>query len=307
MALSLTADHSLGIEIAADAAGLTGRWLPRDLPAPSSPHRALITVAIGAPRQVPESAPTLRVGPVRGWLGDGHLLLYGARAGGDVDLSRGRAELRVTPEGGAETEMDLYAMLTISAGVLLAGLGRALIHGAAAAPPGPGGAWVLLGDSGSGKSTTCATLARAGWRYLSDDQVILGPADRGLTVEGWVRPFHLDGGWSEGAPTGDRRSCDPLELFPGGRLRVAPLAGLLLPQVAGGKVTQLSPADPAEALAELVRQSPWVLLDRGAAPRLLELLNTAASRCRPPRRLVLGVDSYGVPDRMSSVLASLAE
>ena len=61
MALSLTADHSLGIEIAADAAGLTGRWLPRDLPAPSSPHRALIT---DAPASSGEAT----------WLPDGRLV-----------------------------------------------------------------------------------------------------------------------------------------------------------------------------------------------------------------------------------------
>lgn len=86
---------------------------------------------------------------------------------------------------------------------------------------------------------------------------------------------------------------------------MAPLAGLLLPRVAARQSTALSAADPAEALAELVRQSPWVLLDRGAAPLVLDLLSTAASRCRPPWRLSLGTDSYGSAERMSSVLAAI--
>jgi hypothetical protein len=250
--------------------------------------------------------PTLTVGPVRGWMSDRYLILRGEAAGGDVDLAAGRAVLRVPPDSADVGETDVYGMLTIAAGVLLAGLGRALIHGAAAAPPGAGAAWLLVGDSGSGKSTTCATLCRAGWSYLSDDQVVLSPAERGVMVEGWVRPFHLDTGWERGKRTGVRGRRPAADLFPGQGRATAPLAGVLLPRVAAKQSTSVILADPAEALAELVRQSPWVLLDRGAAPLVLDLLSTAASRCRPPRRLSLGSDSYGSADRMSSVLESLS-
>ena len=144
-----------------------------------------------------------------------------------------------------------------------------------------------------------------GWSYLSDDQVILSAADRGLVAEGWVRPFHLDGGWELGKRWGKRETLDAESLFPGLRRITAPFAGLLLPKVAAQLATATSPADPAEALAELIRQSPWVLLDRGAAPIVLDLLAAAASRCRPPRRVTLGADSYGSPERMTKVLASL--
>ena len=307
MRLALTADGALGIEIAGGAAPLARRWLPRDLAPAVAPARALITVSSGGPGEAPDSLPTLAVGPVRGWLEGRRLVLRGTHAAGEVDLDAARAALRAPPgDGGEAAELDLYGMHTISAGVLLAGLGRALIHGAAAAPAGSDGAWVLVGDSGSGKSTTCATLARAGWTYLSDDQVVLAPAERGVHVEGWVRPFHLDAGWERGARTGVRTSVDPAVLLPGARRAGAPLAGLLLPGVAADRPTAVAPADPAEALAELVRQSPWVLLDRGAAPRVLDLLSTAAARCRPPLRLSLGADCYGAPERLASVLAASA-
>jgi hypothetical protein len=98
---------------------------------------------------------------------------------------------------------------------------------------------------------------------------------------------------------------DAATLFPEQRRASAPLAGLLLPKIAARHATALAPADPAEALAELIRQSPWVLLDRGAAPLVLDLLAAAASRCRPPHRLSLGADSYGSPERMTSVFASI--
>ena len=308
MPLALTADGGLGIEVSGDVEALVRRWLPRDLPVSPSPGRALISISIGEPRAAPQSLPTLTVGPVRGWLEGRRLVLRGVWAAGDVDLDRGRAELRAAPSsgGGEAAELDVYGMLTISAGVLLAGLGRALIHGAAVAPPGPDGAWLLVGDSGTGKSTTCAALARAGWLYLSDDQVVLAPAERGVTVEGWIRPFHLDAGWDRGVRTGTREAVDPAVRFPGGRRRLAPLAGILLPRVAADRPTAAAPADPGAALAELVRQSPWVLLDRGAAPRVLELLGAAVTRCRPPRHVSLGADCYGAPDRLVAALAAPA-
>jgi len=302
--LSLTADGALGVTVEAGAAGFAARWLPQGLAELTTPPRATIAVRTGAVPERPATLPTLTVGPVAGWMSDRYLILRGSAAGGDVDLTSGQAVLRVAPDAGDTGEGDVYGMLTIAAGVLLAGLGRALIHGAAVMPPGDG-AWVLIGDSGSGKSTTCATLCRAGWSYLSDDQVILSTAERGVTAEGWVRPFHVDRDWERGERSGTRVTRDAGALFPGQRRVTAPLAGLLLPRVAEKHSTALAPADPAEALAELIRQSPWVLLDRGAAPVVLDLLAAAASRCRPPHRLTLGADSYGSPERMKRVLVSI--
>ena len=304
MTLSLTTDGALSITVQESAAWFAARWLPQGLADSSGHGRATIEVKTGPVTEAPATMPTLTVGPVRGWMTDRYLILRGTAAGGDVDLTSCRAVLRVDPASGDNGEADLYGMLTIAAGVLLAGLGRALIHGAAVVPPGDG-AWVLVGDSGSGKSTTCATLCRAGWSYLSDDQVILSTAERGLAAEGWVRPFHLDGGWELGKRWGKREAVDAARLFPGLRRVNAPFAGVLLPKVATQLSTAASAADPAEALAELIRQSPWVLLDRGAAPVVLDLLAAAASRCRPPQRLTLGSDSYGSPDRMSRILGSI--
>src|SRR3989441_8434802 len=99
---------------------------------------------------------------------------------------------------------DLYSMLTISAALLLARLERALVHAAAVVAP-DGHAWLLAGDARSGKSTSCATLAAAGWGYVSDDQVVLAAREDGVEVEGWLRPFHLDRNGEGGEPTGERR------------------------------------------------------------------------------------------------------
>jgi hypothetical protein len=68
------------------------------------------------------------------------------------------------------------------------------------------GAIVLAGASGSGKSTTAATLVQHGWRYLSDEVAALDPSGR---VRPYPKPISIDpgsplAGWEAGglAPAG---------------------------------------------------------------------------------------------------------
>ena len=67
---------------------------------------------------------------------------------------------------------ELQGALTLSSALLLGRIGRALIHAAAVVDPFDRG-WLLVGDSHAGKTTTCATLISAGWRFVADDQVVL--------------------------------------------------------------------------------------------------------------------------------------
>jgi len=193
-------------------------------------------------------------------------------------------------------------MLTISAALLLARLERALVHAAAIVAP-DGHAWLLAGDARSGKSTTCATLAAAGWGYVSDDQVVLAAREDGVEVEGWLRPFHLDRNGEGGEPTGERREVTPAELGLAGWRRTAPLAGVILPIVAAREATVLTPVAAAEALAALVRQSPWLLACRDAAPAVLALLGRAVERGAFSLRL--GRDTYRDPAQLAACLGAL--
>src|SRR5437773_2182067 len=143
---------------------------------------------------------------------------------------------------------------TVPAALLCAGLGRALLHAAAVVAP-DGTAWLLVGDARSGKSTTCANLARGGggWGYLSDDQTVLAATEQGIMVEGWPRAFHLDEAWERGEVSGRRRAIEPAAVGIGDRRRLAPLAGILLPVVRPDQPTTLAPVSAGQALAELVR------------------------------------------------------
>jgi hypothetical protein len=185
---------------------------------------------------------------------------------------------------------EVYSMATLAAALVAGRMGRALVHAAAVVAP-DGGTWLLVGDTHSGKTTTTVNLLNAGWRYVSDDHVVLGRgADGRVTVEGWPRRFHLDEGWAAGTPGQPRAEVDPRDRWPGSWLRSAPLAGILAPRVAAAEPTRLAPLPAADALAALIRQSPWLLADRAAAPAVLALLQSAAGH--PAFALRVGLDAY---------------
>jgi hypothetical protein len=305
----LLADGCLRLECDPALAPLLDRWLPL-LPydqAERADGPSVIRVAPGDPTRIApaSAAPALRLGTA-----DAHVDAAGSRAtvrgsccAADIDLSAPSACISVGGGAADDVAWDLYHACTLVCALLLGRLDRALVHAAAVVGPG-GGAWLLTGDTHAGKSTTSVNLITAGWRFVSDDNVVLfRGADGRLWVEGWPRRFHLDAGWHHGRPGQPRGEVDPHERWPGRWLRTAPLAGLLFPRVEAGRPTELSPLSAAEALAALLRQSPWLLADRARAPDIFSLLRSACER--PAHALRLGLDTYRDTDRLLQVLSPL--
>ncbi|PYO76521.1 MAG: hypothetical protein DMD67_08280 [Gemmatimonadetes bacterium] len=232
IALDLVSDGAVRLVLDRPLYSLAERWIPQGLREPAGvPARATISVCGGqAPLGAPAERATVSLDRVAAWVDDAHAtaVLRGAipSSGGVLSFAARHARLQVDPARAQEAAADLYSLLTVAAALLLADLGRALVHAAAVVAP-DGGAWLLAGDARSGKSTTCATLAAAGWGYLSDDQVVLAPREDGVEVEGWLRPFHLDSTGEDGEPTGERRTVPIAELGLAGWRRTARLAGLI--------------------------------------------------------------------------------
>ena len=305
----LATDGALRLVLDCALLPLAARWVPEDPGGvPSRPATgALIDVRCAARPAPGRPGPaTLSLGTVGAWVDDRRAVvrLRGAlpSSGGELSLASHRARLSLDPARGDQAATDLYSMLTISAALLVAGVGRALVHAAAVLGP-DGAAWLLVGDARSGKSTTCANLARAGWGYLSDDQTVLAATEQGIMVEGWLRSFHLDEGWPRGEVSGRRRAVHPAALGIAGRQRLAPLAGMLLPVVEPEQPTTLAPVSAGQALAGLVRQSPWLLAHRAVAEAGITVLSRAAQR--PAFSLTLGLDTYRDPTRLRRCLAPL--
>ena len=300
----LLRDGALRLEAAPDLLPLLAVWLPllpyaRRTP---DPPGSVVRVVRGNPLPRPHQPATLRLGSASAWVEGDRALLAGsaAQCSGDVDLAGRTAELRA-PVGEArdEASWELYSMASLACALLLNRMGRTLAHAAGVVAP-DGGAWLLVGDTHAGKSTTVANLLRCGWGYVSDDNLVLARGAGGIEAEGWPRPFHLDVGWEAGAPLGRRGAVDPRERWPGRWIAAAPLAGLLFPRVEPGRSTELAAFAPADALAGLLRQSPWLLADRESAPAVLALLRDAAAL--PAFALRLGLDSYADPPLLAERL-----
>ncbi|HET7462220.1 MAG TPA: hypothetical protein VFJ82_13270 [Longimicrobium sp.] len=311
----LLEDGRLRLECPPALAPLLHRWLPllpydppRDTPAP--PGSVAIRIRSGDPALVRPApgAPVLRLGTATAKVDDGAAAatLHAEGCAGVADLAGGGATLTVAPAGGDASDAvgwDLYYVVTLACALLLGRMDRALVHAAAVVAP-DGGAWLLAGDTHAGKSTTCVNLITAGWRYVTDDNGVLSRGGAGaLRVEGWPRRFHLDAGWDEGVPGQARGEVDPHRRWPGQWVRSAPLAGLLFPRVEAELPTALTPITAADALGELMRQSPWLLGDRVRAPEILALLRAACER--PAFALRLGLDTYRDTGRLLRVLAPI--
>jgi hypothetical protein len=309
----LLADGALRLECDPALVPLLRRWLPL-LPyaeTASDPAGAAIRIVPGdgSPVSPLPGAPALRLGSADAWVdaASGRAVLRcTAGSAGEADLARGAATLSAAPWDEATRDAvawDLYSMCTLACALLLGRMHRALVHAAAVVAP-DGGAWLLAGDTHAGKSTTSVNLIEAGWRFVSDDHVVLfHGADGRPWVEGWPRRFHLDEGWADGAPVHRRGEVDPHARWPGRWLRTAPLAGLLFPRVEADLPTAISPFPAADALAGLLRQSPWLLADRACAAEVLGFLRAACER--PAHALRLGLDTYRDTARLLEALRPL--
>ena len=182
----------------------------------------------------------------------------------------------------AATATVRQELARVGAIVRLRQRGRYLVHAAGAVDP-EGRAWLLAGDSGSGKSTLAYALARTGWTVLGDDGVLIERSGDGLRAHPWRDPLRvsrtLAGSFPEvanpslAAARNDSRERVSIAMRGS---RSAPVAAIMLIERAAQFA--IAPAGPVTALAALVRQSPWVILDDAWARPHLELLRHAASQ-----------------------------
>jgi len=281
-------------------------WLPRDR-VPAEGRKPAMLIALSSREYSTHQAGmrphTLSLGPTRAWLDhdSSRVVVESSVCLGWLDLRWRIAEIRVVRDPAPESLRAIHTALTLSAALLLARHGAVLMHAAAVVAP-DGRAWLVVGDSRTGKSSVCATLIAAGWNYCADDQVIVYRERGGtqLRVEGWRRVFHLDSGWKRGAPTGLRAPVDPDSLGDGVWQRSAMLAGTIFTSVDPRLPTVLRALPSATAMHLLVRQSPWFLVDPACATACLGILGDIA--VSPTRRLRSGLDTFGNSSRLLRTL-----
>jgi hypothetical protein len=202
-----------------------------------------------------------------------------AREGAELRLHNGRL---VRGAGYATASRGARRSLARVGAVLrLRSRGRYLVHASAVVDPG-GGAWLLAGDSGSGKSTLAWVLVRHGWALLGDDGVLLEVTADGVLARAWRDPLRVSlalatrfrelEALTSRMVVRDARARVPLERD---IVCQAPVRAIIfLRRAERDRTLRIG---PSVALASLVRQSPWVLIDDGDAPSHLSALAGVAA------------------------------
>ncbi len=212
----------------------------------------------------------------------------------------------------ADTDAEAAGLLFTQA--LQAALRRAdmfELHAAAAASPN-GTGMLFIGDSGSGKSTLTVRLASQGWRYLTDDSLLLRQTEARLFVTPLRRVFALtpqtlnacglDSRPSQLAE--DKLAFEPAALFPAGHIAQFEPRHLVFPKLTQQPRSALTPLTQAKAMMRLLYHSPWACFDTLTSRAHLERLTRLAQTTRA-WELNAGRDLLEVPDAAAQLLATL--
>lgn len=180
-----------------------------------------------------------------------------------------RACVRVAPGRGAASiwtsVFDFDAVLELVSIVVLelaSHHGLFGLHAGAVVRDGRG--LVLCGGTGTGKSSLCLTLVHAGYRYLSDDFLLLEVDGGAVRCVPLFRTFNIDPSWAEQFPelaflgsgsAQGKRSVDPERCYPGSHAPSARPAVIVFPIIVDAPESSVHPLSKREALGRLLPQT----------------------------------------------------
>lgn len=211
--------------------------------------------------------------------------------------------------GSAATTLEIALALALRL------FGRFHLHAAAVVHP-KGHSMLLVGSSGSGKTTATIALLEAGFCYLSDDALILA-ARPDIQISAFPRHFHvgprtaatfprLQPIMQEAPGYRDKRSLDPRIAFPGQAKPFCTAPRLVLyPTIDPAEVTTIEPISKAEGLGHLITSSAGLVIDGAAQkPEHLALLSRLANEASH-YALHLGSDLLCNPRGFADAIAAL--
>lgn len=244
----------------------------------------------------------IRAGAPLGWV----QLSWPGYAAARIDELRPTARVLLTKDAAGDRERLFRGFLLVVLIFLWKRDGRYHVHAGIARDP-EGRSWMLVGNSGSGKSTTMALLATRHWEVGTDDIAFLVNRGEAVSVLAFrdriaLRPGGLDLLGKAGGIELPRRSKTgfwPEEL--GARWIQSVEPDIVLFTEGLGERTQLQPAEPREILNSLIRGSLWVMFEATGAAEHLEALSRIGHQARC-YRAVLGPDVFTHPDALAGFL-----
>lgn len=127
-------------------------------------------------------------------------------------------------------------------------------------------AYLITGDSGSGKTTTSLSLVREGFQYVSDDSLFLSDSKGEITVSPMYQYFHVDedlskhfpeisGGKAPKIPEGTKVPIDISRFYPGSFIPVLRPDVIIFPKIISEERSMLNPLSQTESYKKLLKQT----------------------------------------------------
>jgi len=322
------ADHHLRVEAldawsACLAEGfLAGFHLSPVAPPPAS--RRFSRIKISSESAVPRVPPGLQSFAVA----HGHCLTDGERFFLDIDgslIAVGQSSVNLIEvwfghSARARHPIPLVNVISYALQAALRRCGLYDLHAACVVERESGTGILLAGTSGSGKSTLTLQLAASGWRYLTDDMIVLSEQAKAIVAHGLRRLFAIGektiratSGLSGltaalGTPAASdpsKRRLEPTALFPHGFAPSCVPSKLCFPVITNEAVSRSERLAPAAAMARLIKLCPWASYDFQVAPDYLGVLSRVVKQCESSI-LFAGRDVLDQPARAARLLSSLS-
>ncbi len=193
------------------------------------------------------------------------------------------------------------------------------IHAAACVEPSAGAGVLFAGPSGSGKSTLTTQLSASGWRYLSDDSLLLSETAGRVEAWGVRRAFALAESAFAGSGLPDlnelttepapfdplKRRFQPRDVFPEGFAERCTPRVLFFTALTHERETRCQRLSQHDAMSRLLRMCPWACYDRPAARGYVSAL-AALARQSASYELLAGTDLLGDLDYTAAYFAARA-
>lgn len=145
------------------------------------------------------------------------------------------------------------------------------LHSAGVVDPRDGKGVLIVGPSGSGKSTLAVQLAKAGWSYLSDDELLLSLVDGAVEARGFRSYFAMT---NENGPF--KHCFEPDTVFGAQRTPHVFPGSVLFIRLNNQSESRLTKLTQTETMMRLIRACPWATYDTSIASANLEVLSALA-------------------------------
>lgn len=197
-----------------------------------------------------------------------------------------------------------------------------IIHANALYPPagGANAGILLIGDCGSGKTTLTMSLISAGWRYVSDDSVLLQPLDDGTVMayavrRGFACTAQAAAHWpwlapllAAGAPLNRQKTLIDLDtLYPKRFTAKSRPQQLFFPRITGAPQSTIEPLTKVQSFTTLLGQPrSGILVGPAGTAGLLTLYKMLVNQTSG-YQLALGWDVLQQPAQVNNLLTQAVE